>query len=100
MTTRTPPTADDLAGRSQRGKDAYNQRRAQLRALGITPPPDLYGQDGPAERDPHVGSPDDLRIAQMDDVDAELRDLERLERIQTAPGWTDRWLREQEDRRH
>jgi hypothetical protein len=44
MTTRTPPTADDLAGRSQRGKDAYNERRRILARMGISTP-DLYDDD-------------------------------------------------------
>ncbi len=45
MTTRTPPTADDIAGRTQAGRDAYNQRRRELRALGIATVPDLYDDD-------------------------------------------------------
>jgi hypothetical protein len=45
MTTRTPPTADDLAGTSERGRAAYNERRRSLRDRGIAVILDLYGDD-------------------------------------------------------
>ena len=38
MTTRTPPTPEDLAGTSERGKAAYQERLKTLRRMGIPLP--------------------------------------------------------------
>jgi hypothetical protein len=45
MTIRTPPTADDLTGSSERGAAAYNERRRYLRDNGIAVIFDLYDDD-------------------------------------------------------
>lgn len=50
MTTRTPPTAADLAGTSKRGKAAYAGRMGDLRRLGI-PVPDEEPGDAALRRD-------------------------------------------------
>jgi hypothetical protein len=48
MTTHSDPiTADDIAGLTERGRTAYNQRRRWLRAEGLAVLPDLYSDDDP-----------------------------------------------------
>jgi hypothetical protein len=103
MTTRI--TQADLNGTSERGKAAYNERRRWCRAQGLRVPRDLFNDDD-GERDPHGGDNDSLLIAKLDAEDAELKDIERTDRIATAEQrkhdpWLDRWLRRQEEhRRH
>jgi hypothetical protein len=50
MTTRTPPTAGDIAGTTARGQAAYNQRRRDLASKGILIP-DVEPGDAELQRE-------------------------------------------------
>jgi hypothetical protein len=85
MTTRTPPTAEDIRGETQRGRDAYNERRRWMRSQGLRVPPDLYDDDLVYVTDDRPARYSEAQY--WEDVGAERRAGEVYER-ETQSGWS------------